>query len=161
MRYLLIKKESMEQYFTLRGVKHNSIFEYQINKQNILVIDKSFDYDITPRFPDFIFGVYKIMANFSKSKMEKVFNHMTNYIYTRPIDSDIIKDLVIILRKYDFQKINIPYIDQSGRIRLILSQYNKNILDNINLTKDYKSYDKLRIIIFNKTIVPYVKTLLF
>lgn len=157
---LLIRDTDITRYFTLKGIPNvEPIYEEKIDSNNTLVIDSSFKYDITLSFKDYIFNVYKIINNYTLGKRDKIFSYNTEF-YKKPFDKDTYKDLVICLRKDNYKKVHVPNISSDGRIRisqLKIEDVGPNIIDWNAKVKDY---EKLRITIFNETILPYVKRLI-
>lgn len=162
MRYLIVRKDSLSTHLTLSGVKYKSLFEKRINQHNTVIIDESFESDITLRFPEYIFEVGKILNDFSRGRLNKIFDLNQRFIYSRPIDKSVMQDLIILQRKEKFQKMTIPDIDTSGAIRITHATYSENVISQLGLrTQRLKDYEKLRTIIFNTTILPYVKIIVF
>ena len=158
---LLITDTGISRYFTLKGIPNvEPIYEEKIDANNTLVIDSSFHYDITLSFKDYIFGIFKIINNYSTSKRDKIFSYNTEF-YKKPFDKDTYKDLVIMLRKEAYKKVHVPNITSDGKIRisqLRVEDVGPNIIDWKAKVKDY---EKLRITIFNETILPYIKRSLY
>lgn len=162
MRYLIVRNSGLDQYLTLIGVKYKPLFESRVNQHNTVIIDETFGYDITLAFPNYIFEVSKILNSFSRGRLNKVFELNNALIYNKPIDKTIIRDLIILSRKDDFQKMTIPDVDKNGAIRIIHSAYSETTISQMSFKpKQLKDYDKLRTIIFNTTILPYVKSIIF
>lgn len=160
MRYLVVRANSLDLYFSKTGVDLAPVFEKKINNFNTVIIDKSFDMDITLSFPNYIFEVYKILSSYARGRKYRIFELNNTFIYNKKPDETIVEDLVIMLRKSDFQKISIPYIDVTGRIRLVTSPYSKEVIQSIKFSNHIDAYLKLRTIIFNTTILPYVRNLI-
>jgi len=161
MRYLVVHNTHITQHFSLSGLNIKPLLEKRVNMHNIVVIDESFNYDITYTFPEYIFEVNKIMNSYSRSVVEQVFKLNADFIYNKPIQENFLHDLIIVLRKSKYKKINIPHIDRSGKIRLTLAQNSSNTIKSIKIKNNVEAYLKLRSIIFNTTVLPYVKMLLF
>lgn len=160
MRYLIVRPTSLEQRFSLTGVDLTPVFEKKLNSYNTVIIDKSFSHDITLSFPEYIFEVNKILSSCARGRKTRIFALNNDFIYNKKVDDTIVNDLVIALRHTDFTKINIPYIDSSGRIRLVLSANSPEVISSIRFTRNIESYVKLRTIVFNTTILPYLKILI-
>lgn len=162
MRYLIVRKESLSNHLTLVGVDYKPLFEKRINQHNTVIIDESFEFDMTLRFPEYIFEVGKILNGFSRGRLNKVFELNQRFIYSKPIDKSVMQDLIILQRKERYQKMLIPDIDTSGAIRITNGHYSENVVSQLGLrTQRLKDYEKLRTIIFNTTILPYVKSIVF
>lgn len=162
MRYHVIRRSGIEQYLTLVGIKYKSIFEKRINQQNTIIIDESFEHDITLSFPEYVFELCKITNMFQRDKLNKVFELNNNFVYNKKPDKSIINDLIILTRKSDYKTMSIPDVDKNGAIRIMQSTYSETIISQISLkTVNIKDYEKLRTIIFNTTILPFVKKIIF
>lgn len=160
MRSTVIYGDRIEQYFTLKGIDVNPIYEKKVNDYNNVVIDSSFPYDITLSFPEYIFDIYKIVNNYTTARMDKVSSYINEKVYSKPFDENTYKDLCISLRKDNYSKVNVPYVSETGQIKIIQMKTDDIGPTSFNYLSRMKQYDKLRTVIFNETVLPFIKRLL-
>jgi hypothetical protein len=157
MRYLIVKKDTLENRFTLTGLNVDVLFEKRVNQQNTVIIEKSFENDITFGFFEYIFNVSKILNLYTRDRFDKI-SKLNFDFYNKKLDYDaVLEDLVILSREDDYKKMLFPFVDNAGRIKLMKSAYCENLKNSIQITQRLESYSKLRIIIFNRIILPFVK----
>lgn len=160
-RTILVKNNDLSMFFTLDGINNIQVIKTFTVGNIDVVIDSSFEYDITPNFPKYVVDLYKIIDNYTKGRFEKVAEYNTRYIYNKAVDSTIINDIAILLRKDNYKKADIPYPLEDGKIK-IAQQVNEDVLKNntIDPSDMIEQYRKIRTIVFNTTILPYVRNLL-
>lgn len=153
----VLRGNSFERYFSLKGIEIDPIYEEKIDAYNTIVIDSSFQYDITLSFPKYMFNVIKIINSYTIGKRDKVFRYLNDEFYNRKFDKDIYKDFAILLRKEKYLKSNLPILGENNNIRII--QLRTEDIGETSVEFGYKQaqYDKLRITIFNETVLPYIK----
>lgn len=160
MRYLLVKKNSISFHLTLVGISVKEIYRCQVNNSNTVIIDETYNRDITLTFPYYIYELAKILNDYSLSKLKRISDLNRNMIYDKLVDEKFENDLIILSRKDDYKKMSIPYIDKSGKIKITYLNFVKDIKSKIFMKSSVENYKKLRTIIFNTTVLPYVKILI-
>jgi hypothetical protein len=157
MRYLIVRDDSLENRFALKGVNLEILFEKRVNQHNTIIIEKSYQGDITLGFFDYVFNLSKILNSYTRGRLGKIYNLNYEFYNKKLTFETIVQDLVILSRKDDYKKMVFPFVDKTGRIKLMKSNYSDNLKNSIQITQGLESYSKLRIIIFNTIILPFIK----
>ena len=159
MYLVVIYGDRIERYFNLKGIQVEPVYEEKIDDYNTIVIDSSFQYDITLSFCRYIFDISKIINNYSTTLKDKVFEYNHKF-YNKAFDKDSYKDLIILLRKENYKKAHVPMVTSDGKLRVTQIRTEDVTPNVIDWSLKSKDYNKLRIVIFNETILPYVKSLI-
>lgn len=159
MHLTILYGDRIERYFTLKGTQVDPIYEEKIDDYNTVVIDSSFQYDITLSFCSYIFGISKILNNYTVGLKDKVFDYNCKF-YNKAFDKDSYKDLIILLRKDNYKKAHVPMVTSDGKLRVTQIRHEDVTPNVIDWSLKPKDYNKLRIVIFNETILPYVRSLI-
>ncbi len=160
MRFLVVRGSSLDQHFSLTGVSVTPVFEKKVNPYNTVVIDKSFTHDFVISFPDYILEVHKILNGSLRRRRDRIFELNNCMFYNKKFDNTIVNDLAICLKKDDFKKVSTPYIDQEGRIRMVVSPYSNELMSTIKILRSPDLYLRLRSVIFNVVTLPYIRELI-
>ena len=158
-RALLIKNSGISAFFSLDGVDARIVKTFDIDNTTV-AIDESFTYDITPAFPEYITGIYPILERPRRERFRAVAAYNMKNVYGKPVNKDIIKDITIMLREHNYDKASIPYLSDNGGIKILtmdMKEAKFNTLDPSSMRDEYR---KIRTIVFNTTILPYVRELI-